>query len=69
MRTKGAIPAVKRVSSRLRFSVQRRGGQSLRAQVAAAFRAIRNGINDKADYAQTKDWYRSSGGEWTLCLR
>ncbi len=68
MTTKGAILAAKEASARLRFTLQRRRGPSLRAQVAAAFRKMRNGIDDKAVYAITKDWYRSSGAEWTLCL-
>jgi hypothetical protein len=61
MRIKAAILAVKRVT-------QSRRGARIRAQVAASFRKVRNGIDDKAVYAITKDWYRSSGGAWTLCL-
>ncbi|MDX1487867.1 MAG: hypothetical protein R3268_06690 [Acidiferrobacterales bacterium] len=68
MTTKGVIANVRQAATRLRFRVQRRRGMSLRTQVAAAFRAIRDGIDDKAVYAITKDWYRSSGGDWTLCL-
>ena len=60
MTIKGAILAAKR-------AMQSRRGARVRAQVVAAFRKIRNGIDDKAVYAVTKDWYRSSGGEWTLC--
>ena len=63
-----AIYAVKQAAAWLRSAGRRRRGPSLRAQVAAAFRQIRNGIDDKAVYAKTKDWYRSSGGAWTLCL-
>lgn len=68
MTTKGVVSAVRQTAARFRFRVQSRRGMTLRAQVAAAFRAIRNGIDDKAVYATTKDWYRSSGGDWTLCL-
>lgn len=46
----------------------KRQRQNVRTQVVAAFRKIRYGISDKAVYAITKDWYRSSGGAWTLCL-
>lgn len=65
MRTNRLMLAVKEAIARFRFAVPR---QSLREQVVAAFRPVRNGINDKAVYAITKDWYRSSGGDWTLCL-
>lgn len=68
MTTKDVISAVRQTAARFRFRVPSRRGMTLRAQVATAFRAIRNGIDDKAVYAITKDWYRSSGGNWTLCL-
>jgi hypothetical protein len=61
MTIKGAMLAAKR-------ALQSRRGARIRAQVVAPFRTVRNGIDDKAVYAITKDWYRSSGGEWTLCL-
>ena len=61
MTTKGVMLAVMR-------AIRSRRGARVRARVVAAFRAIRDGIDDKAVYAQTKDWYRSSGGDWTLCL-
>lgn len=65
MTIKHAISALTQAGAQLRSAVQK---QRLRAQVVAAFRKIRNGIDDKAVYAITKDWYRSSGGEWTLGL-
>jgi hypothetical protein len=55
---------VKRAASLLRFPVQRR---FLRARVVAAFRQA-NGRDEKIAYAVTKEWYRSSGSEWTRGL-
>lgn len=55
---------VRRAATLLCFPVQRR---FLRARVVAAFRQA-DGRDEKTAYAVTKDWYRSSGGEWTRGL-
>lgn len=55
---------VRQVAALLRFPVQRR---FLRARVVAAFRQA-NGRDEKTAYAVTKEWYRSSDGEWTRGL-
>lgn len=55
---------VRRAAALLHFPVQWR---FLRARVVAAFRQA-NGRDEKTAYAVTKEWYRSSGGEWTRGL-
>lgn len=55
---------VRRAAALLRFPVQRR---FLRARVVTAFRQA-NGRDEQTAYALTKEWYRSSGGEWTRGL-
>lgn len=62
--TVGIPRTVRRAAALLRFPVQRR---FLRARVAAAFRQA-NGRDEQTAYAVTKEWYRSSGGEWTRGL-
>jgi hypothetical protein len=39
-----------------------------RKAVAAAFRKMANGVESKAAYANTVDFYRASGQEWAKCL-
>lgn len=51
----------------LPLEVPRRSVLSLRARVAAVFQEA-NGRDEKTAYARTKEWYRSSGGEWTRGL-
>jgi len=60
----GKPRTAKRAAALLRFPVQRR---FLRARVIAAFRQA-NGRDEKSAYAVSKEWYRSSGGEWTRRL-
>ena len=36
--------------------------------VAAAFRKMANGVENKAAYASTVEYYRSSGQEWAKSL-
>jgi hypothetical protein len=62
--TVGKPRTVQRTAALLRFPVQRR---FLRARVAAAFRQA-NGRDERNAYAVTKEWYRSSGSEWTRGL-
>jgi hypothetical protein len=39
-----------------------------RRTVAAAFRRMANGVEDKTAYASTVDFYRASGQEWAKSL-
>jgi hypothetical protein len=39
-----------------------------RRTVAAAFRRMANGVEDKIAYRHTVDYYRSSGKEWAKSL-
>jgi hypothetical protein len=39
-----------------------------RRTVAAAFRRMAHGVKDKAAYANTLEFYRASGQEWTKQL-
>ena len=39
-----------------------------RRTVAAAFRRMAHGVKDKAAYANTIEFYRASGREWTKQL-
>ena len=62
--TTGKPKTVRRVAALLRFPVQRR---FLRARVVAAFRQA-NDRDEQSAYAMTKEWYRSSGSDWTRGL-
>lgn len=42
--------------------------RSTRTELAAAFRKLGWGIHAKAAYEQAKDFYKSSGHDWTLGL-
>jgi hypothetical protein len=46
----------------------RRKQRSQRARVATAFREMASGMADKAAYASTVRFYRSSGQEWAKQL-
>ena len=48
--------------------VRRLGRGSVRACVAEAFRLMAHGLEDKAAYARTVQFYCSSGREWTKQL-
>ena len=39
-----------------------------RKAVAAAFRRMANGVENKTAYASTVDYYRASGQEWAKSL-
>jgi hypothetical protein len=39
-----------------------------RRTIAAAFRRMANGVEDKAAYASTVDFYRASGQDWAKQL-
>ena len=39
-----------------------------RRTIAAAFRLMANGVENKAAYASTVDYYRASGQEWAKRL-
>ena len=39
-----------------------------RRAVAAAFRKMANGVEDKTAYASTVEYYRASGQEWAKTL-
>lgn len=41
---------------------------SVRAQVAASFRALANGLDTTTAHARTVDFYRSGGMDWARCL-
>jgi hypothetical protein len=41
---------------------------SLRARVAAAFREIARGVDERTAHDRTHDFYRSSGAEWARRL-
>jgi hypothetical protein len=58
-----AIPA--RRSSTWRWKHAQR---NLRARIAAAFREIARGVDERTAYKQTRDFYRSSGALWTRAL-
>ena len=47
---------------------QRRTRWSLRARVAAAFREIARGVDERTAHDRTHDFYRSSGADWARCL-
>jgi hypothetical protein len=46
----------------------KRSQRRLRARVASAFREMASGMADKAAYASTVRFYRSSGQEWAKQL-
>jgi hypothetical protein len=41
---------------------------SVRAQVAASFRTLANGVDTSTAHAKTVDFYRSGGMDWARCL-
>jgi hypothetical protein len=41
---------------------------SIRAQVAASFRTLANGVDTPAAHARTVDFYRAGGMDWARCL-
>lgn len=47
---------------------RKRAGSSLRARIAAAFRKLAHGVDERTAYAQTRDFYRSSGAPWARFL-
>lgn len=47
---------------------QTRSEPSLRARVAAAFRGLGKGLDEKATYEQTKRFFRTGGTEWARRL-
>jgi len=64
----GKLATARRTATLVRFPHQRRRGSSLRSQVAAAFKNIGKGVDAKIAYERTKDFYRSSGADWTRGL-
>jgi len=42
--------------------------RNLRARIAAAFREIARGVDERTAYKQTRDFYRSSGAPWARAL-
>jgi hypothetical protein len=51
-----------------RRPVLTRTSVSVRAQVAASFRTLANGVDPAAAHATTVDFYRSGGMDWARCL-
>lgn len=47
----------------------RQGGASIRTQLADAFRKLGVGAQTRAAYDRVKNFYRSSGHDWTRGLR
>ena len=43
-------------------------GNRQRKAVAAAFRKMANGVEDRTAYASTVEYYRASGQEWAKTL-
>ena len=41
---------------------------NLRARIAAAFRKIARGVDERTAYARTRRFYRSSGAAWARAL-
>jgi hypothetical protein len=53
---------------RFHASEQGQSSPSPRKQLIAAFREIGAGVDEKTAGARTRDWYRSSGADWTRGL-
>lgn len=64
--------AQSRIASRRNLARRRpvltRTSVSVRAQVAASFRTLANGVDTAAAHARTVDFYRSGGMDWARCL-
>jgi hypothetical protein len=46
----------------------KRAQRNLRARIAAAFREIARGVDERMAYEQTRDFYRSSRAAWARAL-
>ncbi len=47
---------------------QKRTQRNLRARIAAAFRDIARGVDERTAHERTRDFYRSSGAAWARSL-
>jgi len=69
--TAGAAASIRgsRRHSRPRGSlVARVTAPNFRARLAAAFRSLGVGVDEKTGFGRTKAFYRDGGGEWTYAL-
>lgn len=69
--TAGAAAPIR--GSRRRFRphgspVGRATAPNFRARLAAAFRSLGVGVDEKTGFGRTKAFYRDGGGEWTYAL-
>ena len=64
-----AAPAALHLTIRhRRRRILTRAPESARPRVAAAFRALANGVDSHTAGARTSEFYRSSGFAWARCL-
>jgi hypothetical protein len=52
---------IEKTAARTPAPVRSQPAADLRARVAAAFREMANGVDERTAYQQTRNWYRSGG--------